>query len=511
MSAREAAGWARSRFQAVSVVPMIQCRPHGITKSTDFSVLVMKPHSERIRSRGTTRWMPLLASTSRVSSPPSRRCTSSVHTPGRVDHDPRAHLEVGAALEVGRPYADHPVALAQEAGDAGAGGDHGTVMGGGPGEGHHQPRVVDLAVVVADRPGELVGAQVGGDPGDLLAEQVLVLGHAHVVLAGHRQRVVQREARADVGPLDGAVQRVEERHRPDQVGREPGEQQPALLQRLADQREVEHLQVAQAAVDQLARPRGRAAGEVPLLEQPDGQATRHGVERRAGADHPAPDDQDVEGWAAGSRAVAAIASSAPARDAGSRALDWATTRSSQHARKRAATGGGVGACRVGRDTPPGQRKRRGGLPGLIEPVDEEVVALYDDGGRPAGSAPRSVMRAQNLRHAATGILVRDPWGRVYVHRRTPTKDVYPAHWDFTAGGVAARRRGPARRCPARAGRGAGCHQRARAARRGRLRRRAHDVPGVPLPDHLGRADHAAGLRGRLRRLAEHRAAARAAR
>ncbi len=71
----------------------------------------------------------------------------------------------------------------------------------------------------------------------------------------------------------------------------------------------------------------------------------------------------------------------------------------------------------------------------MDPVDEEVVALYDDGGRPAGSAPRSVMRAQNLRHAATGVVVRDPWGRVYVHRRTQTKDVYPAHWDFTAGGV----------------------------------------------------------------------------
>ena len=72
---------------------------------------------------------------------------------------------------------------------------------------------------------------------------------------------------------------------------------------------------------------------------------------------------------------------------------------------------------------------------MIDPVDEEVVALYDEGGRPAGSAPRSVMRAQNLRHAATGIIVRDPWGRVYVHRRTPTKDVYPGRWDFTAGGV----------------------------------------------------------------------------
>ncbi|HEY3528311.1 MAG TPA: phosphotransferase [Nocardioides sp.] len=66
---------------------------------------------------------------------------------------------------------------------------------------------------------------------------------------------------------------------------------------------------------------------------------------------------------------------------------------------------------------------------------DEVVALYDDGGRPDGSAPRSVMRAQNLRHAATGVIVRDPYGRVYVHRRTPTKDVYPAYWDFTAGGV----------------------------------------------------------------------------
>jgi isopentenyldiphosphate isomerase len=68
-------------------------------------------------------------------------------------------------------------------------------------------------------------------------------------------------------------------------------------------------------------------------------------------------------------------------------------------------------------------------------VDEEVVALYDDGGRPDGSAPRSAMRAHNLRHAATGILVRDPYGRVYAHRRTPIKDVYPAYWDFTAGGV----------------------------------------------------------------------------
>jgi len=66
---------------------------------------------------------------------------------------------------------------------------------------------------------------------------------------------------------------------------------------------------------------------------------------------------------------------------------------------------------------------------------DEVVALYDDAGRPCGSAPRSQVRAQNLRHGATGVLVLDPEGRVFVHRRTDTKDVFPGRHDFAAGGV----------------------------------------------------------------------------
>ncbi|MCB0906440.1 MAG: phosphotransferase [Nocardioidaceae bacterium] len=66
---------------------------------------------------------------------------------------------------------------------------------------------------------------------------------------------------------------------------------------------------------------------------------------------------------------------------------------------------------------------------------DELVALYDEDGRPCGSAPRSRMRAENLHHAATATVVRDPLGRVYVHRRTPTKDVYPGRRDFAAGGV----------------------------------------------------------------------------
>ncbi|MFH8346420.1 NUDIX hydrolase [Streptomyces sp. NPDC018045] len=71
---------------------------------------------------------------------------------------------------------------------------------------------------------------------------------------------------------------------------------------------------------------------------------------------------------------------------------------------------------------------------------EEIVALYAEGdlsGRVVGSAPRSRVRAENLPHCATQVLLRDTAGRVYVHRRTDTKDVYPGMHDAWAGGVVA--------------------------------------------------------------------------
>ncbi|HKG51635.1 MAG TPA: NUDIX domain-containing protein [Actinomycetales bacterium] len=71
-------------------------------------------------------------------------------------------------------------------------------------------------------------------------------------------------------------------------------------------------------------------------------------------------------------------------------------------------------------------------------MPEELVALYapdDDTGRVTGTAPRSRVRAENLPHAATAVLLVDEEGRVYVHRRTETKDVFPGMWDCWAGGV----------------------------------------------------------------------------
>ena len=62
------------------------------------------------------------------------------------------------------------------------------------------------------------------------------------------------------------------------------------------------------------------------------------------------------------------------------------------------------------------------------------MAIIDDAGAVIGSAPRSVMRRDNLAHLVVAVLVRDPAGRIYVHRRTETKDVFPGQHDCFASG-----------------------------------------------------------------------------
>jgi isopentenyldiphosphate isomerase len=72
-----------------------------------------------------------------------------------------------------------------------------------------------------------------------------------------------------------------------------------------------------------------------------------------------------------------------------------------------------------------------------EPVEEQVTIVTET-GEVVGSAPRSRMRRENLPHLVVAILVRDPLGRVYVQRRTDTKDLFPgAHDCWVAGCVTA--------------------------------------------------------------------------
>jgi isopentenyldiphosphate isomerase len=72
---------------------------------------------------------------------------------------------------------------------------------------------------------------------------------------------------------------------------------------------------------------------------------------------------------------------------------------------------------------------------VAEPTGEETGILVDDDDRVTGTAPRSDIRAKNLLHRGVAVIVRNPDGRIYVHRRTPTKDVFPDMYDMVVGGM----------------------------------------------------------------------------
>lgn len=78
---------------------------------------------------------------------------------------------------------------------------------------------------------------------------------------------------------------------------------------------------------------------------------------------------------------------------------------------------------------------------MLEPMGtsaDELVAHYDAAGAVVGRVRRADMRKHGLWHAATLVLVRSGDGsRVYVHRRSPGKDVFPGLYDCWAGGVVA--------------------------------------------------------------------------
>lgn len=72
----------------------------------------------------------------------------------------------------------------------------------------------------------------------------------------------------------------------------------------------------------------------------------------------------------------------------------------------------------------------------MNPADE-IVDIVDEHDAVLRQATRREMRAQRLRHRAVYVLVFNPAGQLFVHRRTATKDVYPAYHDLAVGGVLA--------------------------------------------------------------------------
>jgi isopentenyldiphosphate isomerase len=69
-----------------------------------------------------------------------------------------------------------------------------------------------------------------------------------------------------------------------------------------------------------------------------------------------------------------------------------------------------------------------------DPLTERVDWI-DEAGATLESLPRSEIRRRNLLHRVSATFVFHPDGRLFVHRRTETKDVYPGLYDVAVGGT----------------------------------------------------------------------------
>jgi len=65
----------------------------------------------------------------------------------------------------------------------------------------------------------------------------------------------------------------------------------------------------------------------------------------------------------------------------------------------------------------------------------ELVEVLDEAGSVVGLVTRAEMRARNLRHRATYIVVFSSEGDLLVHQRADWKDIWPSRWDVAFGGV----------------------------------------------------------------------------
>ncbi|MGV9243494.1 NUDIX hydrolase [Streptomyces sp. NPDC003710] len=66
---------------------------------------------------------------------------------------------------------------------------------------------------------------------------------------------------------------------------------------------------------------------------------------------------------------------------------------------------------------------------------DELLDIVDENDRVIGQSPRGEAYARGLRHRCVFIQARDGEGRLFVHRRTPTKLVFPSLYDMFVGGV----------------------------------------------------------------------------
>jgi isopentenyl-diphosphate delta-isomerase type 1 len=65
---------------------------------------------------------------------------------------------------------------------------------------------------------------------------------------------------------------------------------------------------------------------------------------------------------------------------------------------------------------------------------DELFDVVDEQDRVTGQMPRREVHARGLRHRAVHMLVVNRAGRVFLHKRSMQKDLFPGVWDSSAAG-----------------------------------------------------------------------------
>ena len=169
-------------------------------------------------------------------------------------------------------HAPDPAVVAPEADHLGPVEGDGAVRHRRPHQFHDVAGVIDLGVVIEDGPAQRPRVEPRRRSESTALAQVPVEGKTAAVARREAQDVVKRHPGTDVRALEErAPQRVQDRHRPDEMGRQVLEEQRPLPQGLAHQTEVQHLEVPEAPMDQFAGPARRARRPVLRLHEAHGQ------------------------------------------------------------------------------------------------------------------------------------------------------------------------------------------------------------------------------------------------
>ena len=114
-----------------------------------------------------------------------------------------------------------------------------------------------------------------------------------------RHQIVQREPQrnCETAGAAAAKERHQETNRADEMGRGDAAKPLTFAQCLINESYMALRKVPESTVNQLGRTRRRAAGEVPLIDQHDAQATQRRVARNGRAVDTAADHGNVERFA----------------------------------------------------------------------------------------------------------------------------------------------------------------------------------------------------------------------